>query len=183
MFNFEQLRARVQGLGGASSFVAFVPGALDLVAVVLAVVSAALVVAADVSWCALLDLVRMENLSRSLSAKLNLFLDPSAAEADEAGSVGCCCPDSLASCLRMAIRSWTGAWRVARIRWTREWWTTAPAGTAGVGSSTSVGEEGSPALKLLRTGRRSTRLENIRVTVKQLVGIYLPQGACSGDIQ
>lgn len=142
-------------------------------AVVLAVVSVALVVGADVSCCALLDLVRTENLSRSLSARLNLFLDPSAAEADEAaGSVGCCWPDSLASCLRMAIRSWTGAWRVARIRWTREWWTTASAGTAGVGSA-SVGEEGSPALKLLRTGRRSTRLRNIRVSVKQPVGYLL----------
>lgn len=123
-FNFVNLSAQphYQGLGGASVLVVLAPGALGLVAVVvLAVVSVALVVGADVSSCALPDLVRTENLSLSLSARLNLFRDPSAGAADEVGSVGCCWPDSLASCLKMAMRSWTGAWRVARILWTREW--------------------------------------------------------------
>lgn len=83
-FNFEKLSAQAQGLGASSSAVALAPGALELVAVV----SVALVVGADVSSCALLDLVRTENLSLSLSAKLNLFRDPSAAGAVEAGSVG-----------------------------------------------------------------------------------------------
>ena len=109
-------------------------GAVGLVETVLAVVAATGGVAADDcsamlvcsaavlgcsgAWAALVRLVRLANI---LFARRYRFLDPSPAPAVE-GLLMCRSPrpDSLASCLRIAIRSWTGAWRVARIRWMRE---------------------------------------------------------------
>ena len=171
---------RAHGLGDASSVAVLVAGAVGLVEAlpaVGAVVAGA--TADDTSGALLLRLVRPEKI---LVAKLYRFLGPSAAAVVELGSACRCWSNSLASCLRIAMRSWIGAWRVVRIRCTREWWAFSPPRTADVSSaSASVGEGVSSVL--LPAGRRSTRLGYIRVGVKQLVGAgYLPQWACSGNI-
>jgi hypothetical protein len=67
-------------------------------------------------------------LVRTLNALLNLSANRLLCLASSAMPTGleaaCCCswPASVASCLKVATRSWTGAWRIAKMRWTREWW-------------------------------------------------------------